>query len=820
MEKKTKFTKLIRVWGILLIIGVAVTIATIDIFFSLREFNERSEKIRADYITRQKQIIKEEVDRVIDLISYEKSQSEKVTGQQIKSRVAEAYAIAQNIYAENKNIRSKDEIRKMILDALRPIRFENQKGYYFATRLDGIEMLFADRPEMEGKNMLKIQDTQGHYVVKDMINIVRQFSEGLYEYHWTKPGAKGDDYKKISFVKRFEPYNWFIGTGLYVDDIENRIKSELLETIGRIRFGKNRNGYIFVVSYDGTTLMNDTQRNLIGKNIWDLTDPDGIKVIQEERKAVENPMGDYIFYTWNKPATTKPSPKTSFIRGFKEWQWMVGAGVYLDDVEAVIGAMQETLYRQIKLKIISLLLLIGGIVVIFLFLFSKLSRKLTNDINLFISFFNSAVSANKEIDRKSVQFEELDSIAKNANRMLRDKIQAEEEKNKLAEQVRRSQKMEAIGLMAGGVAHDLNNILSGIVGYPEVLLYDLPEDSGQRTALEAIHESGQRAAAVVADLLTVARGVAGTREIHDLNSLVREYHESPECVKLKSLYPQITFTLQFDVEKAPILCSSVHVKKSLMNIVTNAAEAISGDGNICVSTRKQLVTEAAGADLNLEPGDYFVLGVKDNGPGISAKDLEHIFEPFYTKKTMGRSGTGLGLAVAWNTMEDHNGTISVESNDQGTYFQLYFPVCREEQSAADAQKSSEKTVGHGEHILVVDDEEQLRDLAGRMLRRTGYKVDLVASGEEAVKFIRDRPVDLIILDMIMEPGMNGRQTYEEILKLYPGQKAIIASGFSESEDVKAALRLGAATLLKKPYQMEQISRAVHEALGAWEAVRE
>jgi CheY-like chemotaxis protein len=249
-----------------------------------------------------------------------------------------------------------------------------------------------------------------------------------------------------------------------------------------------------------------------------------------------------------------------------------------------------------------------------------------------------------------------------------------------------------------------------------------------------------------------------------------------------------------------------------MNLVTNAAEALTGDGTITVSTGNQYIDEAAGADFKITAGEYVVLKVQDTGPGISNTDAEHIFEPFYTKKALGRSGTGLGLTVVWNTVQDHEGKILVESSVNGTCFQLYFPVADGEGAVQAENDQAEDFAGSGEHILVVDDEPVLRDIAGQMLRSLGYRVDSVSSGESALEFIRENPVDLIVLDMLMEPGMNGRQTYEMVIKMYPGQKAVIASGFSESNDVRTALRLGVGGFIKKPYSVDQLGRAVKEAL--------
>ncbi len=404
----------------------------------------------------------------------------------------------------------------------------------------------------------------------------------------------------------------------------------------------------------------------------------------------------------------------------------------------------------------------------------------------------------------------LEGVANTTSQIIQ-KNAAAAEKEAMQANLLRAQKMEAIGFMAGGVAHDLNNILSGIVSYPELLLMQLPKDSELREPIKAIQESGKRAATVVADLLTVARGAATIRTPHDIHVLINEYVHSPECKKLHSIYPEIVCTKNQEAEHSIISCSPVHIKKIVMNLVNNGMEAITGKGTILISTRNQWLATQEASHLNIEVGDYLILSVKDDGTGIVEKDLESIFEPFYTRKVMGRSGTGLGLAIVWNSMQDHNGRVTVESSRQGTCFNLYFPIIKE---AVEEEESviTEKFTNTEKHLLVVDDEPQLRDIACKMLESIGYTVDSVCSGELAVTFVKNNPVDLVVLDMLMEPGINGYHTYKEILKIYPDQKAVVVSGFSESDDVKATLSLGAGGFIKKPFSVAQLGRVVKAAL--------
>jgi len=395
---------------------------------------------------------------------------------------------------------------------------------------------------------------------------------------------------------------------------------------------------------------------------------------------------------------------------------------------------------------------------------------------------------------------------------ITERVQVEEERLKLQDQLQRAQKMEAIGLMAGGVAHDLNNILSGIVSYPELLLMDLPENSPLRRPIKTIQESGMRAADVVADLLTVARGVVMGKEVSNLNSQIEGYLDSAEHQQLAAIHPFITFKTEIDPDQLNISCSPIHIKKTLMNLVTNASEAIEDTGIVAISTTNQYLDEPLKGYGDVRIGEYAVLTVSDDGSGITPGDLERIFEPFYTKKVMGRSGTGLGLAVVWNTVQDHKGYINVESSQKGTAFELYFPATRQTVATGKEAVPLEDYLGHGEKILVVDDEERQREIACGMLTRMGYNAEAVSSGEEAIAYLKEHAADLIVLDMVMPKGINGRETYEEIIKISPGQKAIMASGFSETEELKMAQKLGAGNYIKKPYILEKIGLAIKEEL--------
>jgi CheY-like chemotaxis protein len=250
-----------------------------------------------------------------------------------------------------------------------------------------------------------------------------------------------------------------------------------------------------------------------------------------------------------------------------------------------------------------------------------------------------------------------------------------------------------------------------------------------------------------------------------------------------------------------------------MNLISNAAEAQSKGGQIVVSTESRFLDYPIRGYNTVNQGEYILLRVKDCGEGIDAEDLDHIFEPFYTKKKMGRSGTGLGLAVVWGTVQDHQGYIDVTSRKgDGTTFDLYFPLSRQLVSEKEDRIDLESIKGNRESLLVVDDMESQRKIAAHLLSCLNYQVHTVENGEAAVKFLQENTVDMVILDMLMGIGMDGLETYKEILRLHPGQKAIIASGFSETKRVKEAQRLGAGAYIKKPYIINTLGSVIQKEL--------
>jgi CheY-like chemotaxis protein len=312
----------------------------------------------------------------------------------------------------------------------------------------------------------------------------------------------------------------------------------------------------------------------------------------------------------------------------------------------------------------------------------------------------------------------------------------------------------------------------------------------------------------------LARRGIEVSEVVNLNHVVSECMKSPELGRILSYHPGAEVEIRLDEGLKNMVGSPLHLCKTLMNLVSNAVEAIPEQGNVTITTFNQYLDQPVDGYDAVAAGDYVALSVSDTGVGMSEKDVIHIFEPFYTKKKMGKSGTGLGMSVVWGTVQDHKGYITVRSEKgKGSAFTLYFPATLLEEETPDTQTTLQNLSGNGESILVIDDVEDQREITILMLKKLGYSVQAVSSGEAAVDFVATNPVDLLVLDMIMDPGISGLETYKRVLRLYPQQKAVIISGYTETEEVKEAQRLGAGTYVKKPFGMEGIGKAVQNELA-------
>jgi PAS domain S-box-containing protein len=388
----------------------------------------------------------------------------------------------------------------------------------------------------------------------------------------------------------------------------------------------------------------------------------------------------------------------------------------------------------------------------------------------------------------------------------------EEEKAHLEEQVQQSQKLESIGRLAGGVAHDLNNLLSPILGYSEMLLDETSPGDESRFSLEEIVQASMRARDLVRQLLAFSRKQVLEFKPLDLNAVIENFR------KLLRRTIREDVELEFELEPGlPSVSGDVgQIEQMLMNLAVNAQDAMPEGGSLTIATSKvELDEDYAASHEGTAAGTYVQLELRDTGIGMPPDVMNHIFEPFFTTKPVDK-GTGLGLATVYGIIKQHGGSINVYSEPGlGTRFRIFLPLAEGMQAAmAEAANIPASTSGD-ETILLVEDNSQVRKLTHRMLLRHGYNVMIAGSGVEALGLVADYdgPLDLLLTDVIM-PAMSGRELYDELAASYPGMKVLYMSGYSYDVIATHGIMEESVNFIEKPFLADSLAVKVRAVLDS------
>ncbi len=379
------------------------------------------------------------------------------------------------------------------------------------------------------------------------------------------------------------------------------------------------------------------------------------------------------------------------------------------------------------------------------------------------------------------------------------------ETKRLQELESRAERLEMAGIIAGQVAHDFNNLLAPIMAYPEFIREELPQDHPAQSYLDTIEQAATKISEINQDLLTMGRRGHYNQDVINLNHII--LHTVKE---MESRTNTIKCNVELSERLKKIKGGSAQIHRMLTNLLVNAQDAMQNNGIITIKTENYYADDTSIAFGRVPKGEYVKLTVTDNGCGIPDNIIQKILDPFFSTKSAGKkSGSGLGMSVVDSVIKDHNGYLDLYSKvGVGTSFYLYFPISKGETEKTDTEQSKIGT----EKVLVVDDDDIQREVSTQLLKKLGYKVNTVTSGEQAVEFLKETPQDIIILDMIMSPGIDGTETYRQILETNPQQKAIIVSGFSESKRVVEAQKLGVGAFVKKPFTKSTIAAAVRTEL--------
>ncbi|MUM77885.1 response regulator [Pseudodesulfovibrio sp. F-1] len=448
------------------------------------DFQDEATRVRLEFVERNKSEITYQVDRAVEYIAHQSALTRGRVRESVRGRTLEAVAIAQSLVDRYAGSMDKPALQNLVLETLRSIRFNDGLGYYFATRMDGTELLFTDKPELEGVNLLDMRSGDGRSVIRDMIALAREHGQGFYEYTWTKPDTRGNDHPKIAFIKYFEPFDCLIGTGEYVEDHARLLRQTTLDWLVRVRFGAS--GYLFGSTMEGDPLFTNGVITQGQPSIWDMADPDGVKIIQLQHEKALLPGGGFLEYLWNKLDGAAPSPKIAFVRGVPEWGWIIGSGFYVDEVESEIAARRVLLHDDLLNGLLRAAMLCVLLVVLALFAARLLSGRVSRQLDELTGFLSSAAKHKTRLDPTRLGLAEFKTIATSVNAMLEARDTAEEwlreseERNRLLADLT----TEGVVVHRRGIAIDLNASMAALFGFSHDELLG-------RNLLDFIHEEDQ-----------------------------------------------------------------------------------------------------------------------------------------------------------------------------------------------------------------------------------------------------------------------------------------------------------------------------------------
>ena len=607
LENERKLLKIIKYAPTVFVVSITIFILTVSFWENKAKFEKDQEKILSEYTTKNEELIKQRVYEVYDYIKREQEFTELELKKTLKEAIDNAYNIADNIYQNNKN-KNPEEVKKLVIDALRNVRFNNGRGYYFIYENSGKNILLPHNKELEGKDFWNYQDAKGSYIIKDMTSLLSKNDEAFYEWYWFNPKNPDKQRKKIGLVRNLKQFDWFIGTGEYLEDFEKEVQEKVLKNIREIRFGNN--GYIFIINYDSVYLSH-IRKEFIGKNAVTNNDTIGIKeVIEDLISIAKKDEGFYTYVQNKKPDNDQAVKKISFVKGLENWSWMIGTGYYEDDIQHVIKAKRDELNQEFKKYLFKTV--IFALVLIF--------------ILMVISIYLTKILQNKFIKYQNEKTKQQNIIAQQA-------------------------KMAAMGEMIGNIAHQWRQPLSSIsVSSTGMLLQkqmNILDDEFLKQGLKQINDSVQYLSATIDDF----------RNFYKTDKSKCEFKIVETIEKVINLVDS-----QFKFHRIEFIQNIDNIK---LNTYEN--ELIQVIINLLNNSRDELIKK----DLDFEKlifinvsstKEKISIEIKDNAGGIPEDIINRVFEPYFTTKNQSK-GTGIGLYMSREIIcKSMNGEIFVKNS--------------------------------------------------------------------------------------------------------------------------------------------------------------
>ena len=787
---------------LVLTVSFLVGIGGIWIYKEVSKFTIESEALRIKSIAHQKKLLISKTEECTNFINYQNTQAENRIKNRLKNFVNQAHAIASNIYRQNKGKISDQEIKRRIKQAISPMRFSNDKGYIFINTLAGKGILYPLSKEKEGQNLIDFQDLNKNYLIKNEINLMMFQDEAYTKYeNPNKVKNKYNAYTKVSYIKKFIPYNWYFGSFSFLDDLQDENQKEALNRISQISLADNNS--FFVYKKDGTCLLHNNTES-IGKNYRDYKNA-------LRRNNVENLLSHAKlkkegFIEYEDPYSNRGT-KVSYIATIEDWDWIIGAGIYTRDIDANIQTAHIELRKTVLNYIYQIIILIGIAILIFYFTSKFISKKMNRNFVSFNNFFRKASTQSIKINPDELYFPEFRDMSKTINRMIDIRSQKEKELEIAKERAEESDRLKSSFL--ANMSHEIRTPMNAIIGFSELLQEDdIPYDT-RRQFFNHIKNSGNSLLNLINDIIDFSKIESGelkiSRTIFNLNQLFDELHQTFE--KIKTGKGKDHIDLQFlkglNDEQSVIYTDPFRLKQIITNLVENSLK-FTEKGSVIVSYQ-----------LN---GGEIIFSIKDTGIGISKDKQDVIFNQFrqaddsHARKY---GGTGLGLSISKKLAKLLNGKMWLESTvNVGSSFFISIPYQKKKSSAVNSTSNEDSDFNKklaGKKILIVDDYKVNLNLLEKMLKTTGAELIIAQNGKIAVDYCMNNHFDLILLDLQM-PNLNGYDTFKLIKKDSPNTKIIAQTAYALANEKEQVLKSGFDGFITKPIIKQELIEIIHRMI--------